>query len=204
MKFFKRIILFVLISNTLLGCNEVNKTEKGIESESNSKIREVNEDTDSLRLNSKVNESENWLGYIDFLNEIEISHTDDRYGEWGGDSDIIIIYSKGNDVFANYSRYLGSSEPPMPPKENEKSKKWYEYKELEKKIDSIKLNDEEKQLVESSVTELLKHKMSNENMLAHSGIYNRVVSKDSSLIISDYPSFEWKSFQTLKNKLIKK
>jgi hypothetical protein len=148
--------------------------------------------------------TENILNYIDTFNEIEISQTDDKYGEWGGDSDIIRIYSDGENILADYSRYLGSMEPPTPPKENKIPKKWYEFKKLEFKIDSIKLNIFEKQLVEIAVLDLLQNKIRNETSFSNFGINNRIVSKDSSLIINDYNSIKWKSFQKLKNELDKK
>ena len=148
--------------------------------------------------------TEKVLSYIDTFNEIEISQTDDKYGEWGGDSDIIHIYSDGENILADYSRYLGSMEPPMPPKENEKPKKWYEYDKLKIKIDSIKLDTYEKKLVEEAILDLMKNKIRNRTSFSNFGFHNRVITNDSSLIISDYSSIKWKSFHKLKNELTKK
>ncbi|MFB9054629.1 hypothetical protein ACFFVB_16190 [Formosa undariae] len=155
-------------------------------------------------LEKAQNENQIELEYIDRWNQIELAQTDDKYGEWGGDSDIILIYSDGEKVFANYSRYLGSYEPPIPPKENEKQKKWYEYKKLERNIDSIELSFDQILLIENAILELTKTKIKSETNISHSGIVNSVISKDSSLIIKDYPSNKWKSFQRLKNSIMEK
>ena len=141
------------------------------------------------------------LEYIDKWNQIELAHTDDKYGEWGGDTDIILVYSDGKKYYANYAKYLGSYEPPKPPSENEKIKKWYEYQKLERKIDSIELNSESLQLIKDAIIYLAKKKVTNSSSPSHAGISNSVISKDSSLVIYDYPSDEWKSFKQLKAKL---
>lgn len=71
-------------------------------------------------------------------------------------------------------------------------------------IDSIKLNQFDKDLVEKAILELLNNKLRNPSGFPHSGIFNSVVSKDSSLVIMDYPSIDWKYFQKLKHELINK
>ncbi|PNW27013.1 hypothetical protein [Formosa algae] len=148
--------------------------------------------------------SEKEIEYIDRWNQIELAQTDDEFGEWGGNSDIIVIFSDGEKLYANYSRYLGSYKPPKPPKENEIPKKWYEYKELESRIDSVELNSEQIELIENAILELTELKINSKSYPAHSGIVNTVISRDSSLIIEDYPSKEWKSFQNLKKSITEK
>lgn len=142
--------------------------------------------------------------FLHTYNDLEITHTNDKYGEWGGDTDVVHIYYDGENVLVDYSLYLGSTESPLPPKPDEKPRKWYEYKKLDFKIDSIRLNPYEIQLVQISILDLVKHKIETPEKLSHSGIYNSVVSKDSSLIIKNYPSFEWESFQKLKSALMNK
>jgi len=155
--------------------------------------------------NSEVkNEMNISLDFIDKWNQLELAHTDDKYGEWGGDSDVILVYSDGKKIYADYSKYLGSYEPPMPPKENEKPKKWYEYKMLELKIDSIELNNVEIGLIEKAIVELAKKKINNRTSFSHAGIVNKVISSDSSFIIKDYPSNDWVTFKKLKKKLTEK
>jgi len=164
------------------------------------------EPTSENQIDLKKTQSESpiELNYIDRWNQIEFVQTDDKYGEWGGDSDIILIYSDGEKFFANYSRYLGSYEPAIPPKENEKPKKWYEYKKLVRKIDSIELSIDQIRLIENAILELTKTKINSKTYASHSGIVNSVISRDSSLVIEDYPSNKWKSFQLLKNSITKK
>ena len=190
-----KILLKFLILIFITSCEntETNKNSELLENDSIVK-------DDRLKSNS----TKKYLNYIDIVNEIEISHTDDKYGEWGGDTDLILIYSDGKHYFANYSKYLGSAEPPLPPKENEKPKKWYEYGELEIKIDSIRLTKSDKELIEMTIFELIENKLRNPTAFTHSGIYNSIISRDSTLIINDYPSIEWKKFQELKKVLIEK
>lgn len=149
--------------------------------------------------------SENKLKFIDTYTCLELMHTDDTYGEWGGDTDIIWVYTSGTDYFANYRRYLGSNQPPPPPpppKENEKPKKWYDYQKLEIRKDSIQLNKHTEKLVEEAIFELFKNKIKNTQGFSHSGISNSVVLGDSTFIIYDYPSIEWQKFHELKNMLM--
>ncbi len=160
--------------------------------------------TGTIKSEKTKTESEIKLEYIDRWNKIELAQTDDEFGEWGGNSDIIVVYSDGEKIYANYLRYLGSYEPPKPPKENEEPKKWYEYKELEKTIDSVELNREQIELIENAIMELTKLKINSKSSFSHSGIVNRVISKDSSLIIEDYPSNKWTEFQKLKKSIINK
>jgi hypothetical protein len=168
----------------------------------NKKDELTSENQSDLEKAQSASESE--LEYIDRWNQIELAQTDDKYGEWGGDSDIILIYSDGEIVFANYSRYLGSYAPTMPPKENEKPKKWYEYKKLNRKIDSIELSGDQIGLIENAIIELTKTKINSETYPSHSGFVNSVISRDSSLIIRDYSSNEWKLFQRLKTSIMEK
>ncbi|WP_417887965.1 hypothetical protein [Zunongwangia sp.] len=164
-----------------------------------------NEKLETTEINKSGNiTSEKKLKYIDRWNQIELAQTDDELGEWGGNSDIIIIYSDGEKIYANYSRYLGSYQPPKPPKENEEPNKWYKYKELEDKVDSIELNNVQIELIENAILELTKLKINSKSSFSHSGIINRVISRDSSLIIRDYPSKEWKAFQNLKKSITEK
>ena len=198
MSFQMKILLKIVILLLITSCDNI-KSNKKSDIDKKKFL-----DTESVENDEKISSSEKFLKFIDTINEIEISHTDDKYGEWGGDTDIILVYSNGNQFFANYSRYLGSAEPPSPPKENEKQKKWYQYKELAFKIDSIKLNQSDKKLIEKTILELLKNKLRNPTSFSNSGINNKIISKDSSLVISDYPSIEWKNFHKLKSVLNKK
>ena len=180
MKYIVSILYFVSI---LVGCGESSKKNLN----SNGELKEKNS-----------------LEYVDKWNQIELAQTDDKYGEWGGDSDIITIYSDGKALYANYSRYLGSLDPPPPPRENEEPKIWFEYKELDFKIDSIKLDEGKIKLVEKAIVDLIKQKIQNRSHFSHSGINNSVITRDSSLVIDDFPSGKWLTFQKLKESIINK
>lgn len=185
----KKILLTLIFGILLASCAD-KKDEKTSENEEN---------VENVQTQNKVN-----LKYVDRWNQIELAHTDDKYGEWGGDTDIILVYSDGKKYYADYAKYLGSYEPPKPPKKNDEPKKWYEYKNLEHKIDSIELNLESLQLIEDAIIYLVKEKITNSSFPSHAGISNSVISRDSTLMICSYPSDEWKSFQELKTKLIER
>ncbi|WP_431471599.1 hypothetical protein I5168_09450 [Nonlabens sp. SCSIO 43208] len=142
------------------------------------------------------------LRYIDKWNSIELAHTNNEYGEWGGDTEIINIYSDGKVYYANYAKYLGEPGPPDPPKEDEEVKVWYEYKKLNRKIDSVELTANQLRLIKDAIYHLTQEKITTSSFAAHGGIVNSVVSKDSTLIIDSYPSDEWKPFQKLKKTII--
>ena len=144
------------------------------------------------------------LKFIDRWNELELSQTDDKYGEWGGDTDIIKLYSDGKILYADYLRFLGKAGPPMPPDENGEIKKWYEYKTFERKIDSVKLDDNQIALINKAVIELSKLKLATRTYSSHSGIVNEIMSQDSSFVIVHYPSNEWRAFQELKKSITEK
>jgi hypothetical protein len=140
------------------------------------------------------------IEYINKLEQLELIQTDNVYGEWGGDTDVIKLYSDGKNIYANYARYLGKEGPPDPFTVNDYSKKWYEFKKLDRKQDSIKLKDRQIVLIKSAILELTKLKIENRTYPSiGGGIVNEVVSRDSSLIIQHYPSNQWKSFQDLKH-----
>ena len=158
--------------------------------------------TGNLADTKNINKVE--LEYVDKWNQIEFAQTDDKYGEWGGDTEIILVYSDGKKYYANYAKHLGSQEPLIAPIENKEIKKWYEYKKLDFKIDSVKLDQNKIALVENAILGLVKQKIQNPSYISHSGIYNSVITRDSSLVIDDFPSGKWLDFQKLKNSLTKK
>ena len=179
----KNILLTLSIGILIAGC--VDKNDELENSQSNNFDASDNDKSAELR-------------YIDEWNSIELAHTNDEYGEWGGDSEIILIYSDGKVYYANYAKYLGEPGPPEQPKEDEEVKVWYEYKKLERKIDSVELTTEQLLLIKDAIYHLAKEKITKSSMPTHGGIVNSVVSTDSTLIIYDYPSDVWEPFQKLK------
>jgi hypothetical protein len=149
-----------------------------------------------------------YLKFIDWNQEVRLTQTDDKYGEWGGDTFLIKVYenSLNHTLLADYREFQGLEEPPPPPTEEElkSNLSWDELRTPLVKKDSIPINYNEKELIDKAIRELLQRKIRSENTVSHSGIYNQVILNDSTLIISDSPSFKWNSFQELKKSLLAK
>ena len=183
----KNILPKLLIGILIAGC--VDKNDKVENSQSNNFDITDNKRSTELR-------------YIDKWNSIELAHTNDEYGEWGGDTEIIKIYSDGKVYYANYAKYLGEPGPPEPPKEDEEVKVQYEYQKLERKIDSVELTAKQLRFIKDAIYHLAQEKITSSSFPTHGGIVNSVISQDSTLIIDDYPSDEWEPFQKLKKTII--
>jgi hypothetical protein len=149
-----------------------------------------------------------YLKFIDWNQEVRLTQKDDKYGEWGGDTYLIKVYenSLNHSLLADYREFKGLDGPPPPPT-NEELKSILSWDELRTPIvkkDSIPVNYNEKELIDKAIRELLQRKIRSEHTVSHSGIHNQVILNDSTLIISDSPSFKWNSFQELKRSLLAK
>lgn len=162
-------------------------------------------DRDQSGSNEISNLRENYLQSIDEWQELKLIQTDDRYGEFGGNTFIFLLYreSDSDALFADYKELEGSKEPPPPPNPDSIIKPWYNYKPIVEKK-SLKLSTAEKKLVENSILELTVSKLANKDELSHSGISNSVINRDSSLVIIDYPSIEWSNFRKLRQSILEK
>ena len=67
----------------------------------------------------------------------------------------------------------------------------------------IKANENYLKLIAGAIQELLEIRINNSEHVTMSGVVNRVLNSDSSLIIVDYPSTNWDKFQTVRNKIEK-
>ena len=68
-------------------------------------------------------ESELWnFDAIQFPNELYLIQTDDKYGEWGGDSFVIRLHraQQSKNLIITYVEYEGQAGPPFPPDPNSK------------------------------------------------------------------------------------
>ena len=140
------------------------------------------------------NESKpNLLHYINHVNKLEILTVDDKCGEWGGNEKKLTIYRDGlkGQLLADYI---------------EKAKNCKNGKETQvtESIKRIKLTQDESELIILSINELCEKKLNREDYPSHSGIYNRIMLRDSSIMISDFPSVELKNVNSLVAKLKKK
>ena len=160
----------------------------------------------SCESQEKSEPEENFLKSLNEWQELQLIQTDDRYGEWGGNTFIFRIYKNAdsNSILADYKELEGSPDPPPPPDPDSIIKPWYDYKPVVMEKKGIKLSAGEKELIQKSVTELTINKLENENRISHSGISNAVIFQDSSLIIKDYPSIKWSNFQKLKKSVLEK
>ena len=73
-----------------------------------------------------------------------------------------------------------------------------------KSIKRIKVSKEECKLIIETIIELYEKKLSREDFLAHSGIFNRIMLSDSSMIIQDFPSVELKKYKKLTKEIQQK
>lgn len=163
----------------------------------------------SFRPESELEFNGEYLKSLDSYQEIILIQTDDRLGEWGGNTFIVKIYIErdAETIVADYKELEGTREPPLPPSPNESSDSidnWFGHKSIITEINKIKLTENDKKLIEDAIIELIKHKIRNTDSFGHSGISNRIMYKDSSLIVEDYPSIKWSNFQKLKKSLLEK
>jgi hypothetical protein len=135
----------------------------------------------------------NVLLYINRVNQLEILTIDDKCGEWGGNEKTLTIYRddlKGQ-LLADYI-------------EKTKNCKNGKEPEITASIKRIKLTDEESELILKIINELCERKLNREDYPSHSAIFNRIMLRDSTLMISDFPSVELKSINDLLTKLKRK
>ncbi|MGL3002132.1 hypothetical protein, partial [Flavobacterium sp. RSSB_23] len=146
-----------------------------------------------LLIACKKESKPNPLLYINRVNKLEILTVDDKCGEWGGNEKMLTIYRDNlkGQLLADYI---------------EKTKNCKDGKEpqITKSINRIKLTQEENELILESINELYQTKLNREDYPSHSGIFNRIMFRDSSIIISDFPSVELKSLNKLVTRLKKK
>jgi hypothetical protein len=135
----------------------------------------------------------NPLFFINRINKLEILTVDDKCGEWGGNEKMLTIYRDGlkGQLLADYI---------------EKTKNCKNGKEpqITESIKRIKLTQDQSELILQSINELSEKKLNREDYPSHSGIYNRIMLRDSSIMISDFPSVQLKSVNSLVAKLKRK
>ena len=177
----RKILLKTLIGILILSCSNQNTKKEN-------KIR--NEEK-NLAINSVSNNYQETeiLKMIDSYQEIYLIQRDAKCGEWGGDKEQIRVYRNhpNEKILLDYKKLIIDCDDPYNQKENARI--------IEK--DKIESNREILVLVEKSIQNLINQKLSNDQVIAHSGIANYVISKDSTLIIKDYPSYQWPVFKKL-------
>ncbi len=133
--------------------------------------------------------------YLEWCPNIQFIHINDNCGEWGGDKEIINIYKvecRGK-ILADYEKITRNCSEDEDKQRENKIEKVY-----------IELTIDEKKLVNECIEELIRAKLTNRTFITHSGIHNSIIFKDSTFIIKDYPSINWKTFENLKERLLNK
>lgn len=135
----------------------------------------------------------NLLELINNINKLEILTVDDKCGEWGGNEKKLTIYRDGlkGQLLADYI-------------EKEKNCTNGKEPQITNSIKRIKLTQEENELILKTINELCEKKLNRKFRISHSGIFNRIMLRDSSIVISDFPSIELDNLNTLITKLKKK
>ncbi len=177
----KKILLTLIIGILLANCSD-KKTDQKAETD-------VVVETVETVIKNLGNTENGTLKIIDTYQELLLKQKGDKCGEWGGDTKEIRIYKsehKGN-VYADFKETIIDCKDPY----SEKNKP----KIIEKK--AILLNDSELNLAQESISELINYKLTTEQRFSHSGIGNYVISRDSTLIIENWPSFAWPKFREL-------
>lgn len=134
---------------------------------------------------------------IQFDNELIMFQTDDKFGEWGGDTYYLKMYrnSKSKQLMIDYIEYRGKAGPPEPP--NPKSKEqvnWFSGKPIQFEKKKLLATKELLMLISNSIQQLISARINNAENIAMSGIQNHIMCSDSSILISDYPSINWDKF----------
>ena len=98
----------------------------------------------SCKENTTNSDLEHEIKNLDQVNDLKLIQTDDRFGEWGGNTFVLRIYKDHNQktFMADYEEFAGSKEPPPPPKTdkvNDSMKVWYEHKPMVMEKKGIKL-----------------------------------------------------------------
>ncbi len=177
----KKVLPTLMIGILLANCAD-KKTE------SNDETDEIVETVENV-IKNLDNPETGTLKIIDTYQELILKQKGDKCGEWGGDTKEIRIYKTEHNgkIFADYKETIIDCKDPY----SQKS----EPEIIE--IKEIILSDLELNLAQESISDLLNYKLTTEQRISHSGIGNYVTSRDSSLVVEDWPSFGWTKFREL-------
>ena len=143
---------------------------------------------------------------IDHSNELYLVQTDDRYGEWGGNTFVLRIYRENQtkQILMDYTEYEGKEGPRQPPHPDSIPStilEWLEQEPIVKEKRRIEVSAKYQRLIADAIQELIELRINNAQFVAMSGVVNSVIYSDSSLVIRDYPSTDWKEFQIIRNEI---
>lgn len=137
------------------------------------------------------------LSFLGIDDTLIFSFTDEKCGEWGGDTRSIYIYKQTSkypefDTFADLIEYkmdCDSVGPEVPHK-------------IAFKRNKILVNGVHQQLIMDAMEEYYKFKLdSDADNFSHSGCFSGIKTTDGKLYLSLYPSPKWKKFGLLFTEL---
>lgn len=145
---------------------------------------------------------------IGYTNELYLMQTDDRYGEWGGNTFFLKIYREHEtkQILMDYTEYEGREGPRQPPNPDSIPStilEWLEQEPIVTKKTRIKVSAKYQRLIADAIQELIELRVNNDQFVAMSGVVNSVIYSDSSLVVKDYPSTDWEGFQIIRNEIEK-
>jgi hypothetical protein len=162
----------------------------------------------SIGCNNEIEtNSSDWnFDSIQYSTELYLIHSDDRFGEWGGNTFFIRVYRdyQTNQILLDYKEYEGMMGPPPPPHPDSIPNtilEWYETMPVLFEKIRIKASESYLKLIADAIQELIDVKVNNSEFVTMSGKENKVIYSDSTLIIEDYPSTNWDKFQLIRKKL---
>lgn len=156
---------------------------------------------------SDESNSTNWnFESIQYQNELYLIQTDDRFGEWGGNTYLIRVYreNKTEHILLDYKEYQGEAGPPQPPHPDSIPNtilEWLGREPILNEKNKIKASEIYLKLIADAIQELIEIRINNSVFVTMSGVVNRVIYSDSTLIIEDYPSTNWDKFQIVRKKI---
>ena len=132
------------------------------------------------------------LDYITPTNKLELFFVDDKCGEFGGDEKIITIYREifNGPLMANYIQKRMDCKTLKEPVITRAKKRLKVSKDLEA-------------LITNCVKELAERKHDSIEMPSHSGLFCKVKTTNSSIMITDFPAKRWGNFEVLSSRLAK-
>ncbi|PWJ42249.1 hypothetical protein [Sediminitomix flava] len=134
---------------------------------------------------------------LQFADTLYLIHRDEMCGEWGGNTERIMIYKVGLDkVTASYSKYSVNCDSLIANPKNYYPPNYSN--EVVKELNRIEVLQ-----LKKVIHELLIARLNNDWIISNSGVHNTVMTSDSTFIIEDYPSIDWSKFHGLKQMILK-
>lgn len=173
-----RKIVRVLIILSFLGCVQKNTqyNEKGTELKSDYKM-------------IVVSQQATFSGPLALMKSrydtLFLSQTDMKCGEFGGDTVQFKIYGNQSKsgLLLEYKKISIECAENQNPVVTDKR--------------TIEIKRKERIIIQDCILELTLHKLSSEQIISNFGIRNTIFRSDSSIVIKDWPSFEWPKFNEL-------